>query len=58
MDNNAWSGLEWVKKDDLDPDIEVIHKKLVDLKAEMQKLNGETGGQLLFVSFNSFLSFL
>ncbi|XP_052248907.1 uncharacterized protein LOC127856627 isoform X2 [Dreissena polymorpha] len=56
MDNNAWSGLEWVKKDDLDPDIEVIHKKLVDLKAEMQKLNGETGGQLLFRNPEDYLA--
>lgn len=52
MDNQSWSGVGWSERGGgMDTRIQAIHQKLVDLKAEMQKLSDDSGGQLLFVSF-------
>jgi len=50
MDGQSWSGIGWSGRDGVDNSIQSIHQKLVDLKTEMQKLNDDSGGQLLFVS--------
>lgn len=51
---NQWLGAGWKDEEVLssdNPQFLRLHKKLVDLKREMQKLNGEVGGRLMFVSF-------
>jgi hypothetical protein len=48
MDNRCWSGVTWSETGN--EQVKGLHQKLVDLKIEMQKLNEDNGGQLLFVS--------
>lgn len=50
VDSERWPGVDWSGKPGVDNSIQAIHQKLVDLKSEMQKLNEESGGLLLFVS--------
>lgn len=54
MDPQGWSGVGWSEMGG--KDIELLHQKLVDLKEEMQKLNDDNGGQLIFVSKIRFCS--
>ena len=49
MDARVWSGIKWGENMDAS-NIQSLHIRLVDLKEEMEKLNEDTGGQLLFVS--------
>lgn len=50
---SQWLGAGWKDEEVLssdNPQFLRLHKKLVDLKKEMQKLNGDVGGRLMFVS--------
>ena len=50
---SQWLGAGWKDEQVLssdNPQFLRLHKKLVDLKKEMQKLNGDVGGRLMFVS--------
>ena len=49
MEPRVWSGVSW-SEGSPGQKLQDLHQKLVDLKTDMQKLNDEAGGQLLFVS--------
>jgi len=52
-DEEHWSSLGWMPDDKAaveDKELFDLHKKLVDLKNEMKKLNKDSGGKLVFVS--------
>ena len=49
MEARVWSGVGW-SEGSPGQKLQDLHQKLVDLKMDMQKLNDEAGGQLLFVS--------
>ena len=49
MEPRVWSGVSW-SEGSPGQKLQDLHQKLVDLKIDMQKLNDEAGGQLLFVS--------
>ena len=52
MEARVWSGVGW-SEGSPGQKLQDLHQKLVDLKMDMQKLNDEAGGQLLFVSTKS-----
>ncbi|XP_052100516.1 uncharacterized protein LOC127734587 isoform X3 [Mytilus californianus] len=56
---NQWLGAGWKDEQVLssdNPQFLRLHKKLVDLKKEMQKLNGEVGGRLMFRNPSDYLA--
>ncbi|XP_060082242.1 titin-like [Ylistrum balloti] len=58
-DDRVWSSVGWVNEQEVRPeDSELVdlHKKLVDLKEEMKKLNKETGGKLVFRNPSDYLA--
>ncbi|XP_053394858.1 titin homolog [Mercenaria mercenaria] len=54
MDARSWSGVGWSETGS--KNVELLHQKLVDLKIEMQKLNDDNGGQLLFRNPEEYLA--
>ncbi|XP_061174975.1 uncharacterized protein LOC133184124 isoform X2 [Saccostrea echinata] len=58
-DNDPWLGLNWGQNKLAalsDQKFCDLHRKLVDLKAEFQKLNQESGGQLVFRNPSDYLA--
>ncbi|XP_069126174.1 titin homolog isoform X2 [Argopecten irradians] len=58
-DERMWSSVGWVSEKDLttgDSELINLHKRLVDLKEEMKKLNKETGGKLVFRNPSDYLA--
>ncbi|XP_062603723.1 uncharacterized protein LOC134265519, partial [Saccostrea cucullata] len=58
-DSDPWMGLNWCQNKLAalsDQKFHDLHRKLVDLKAEFQKLNQESGGQLVFRNPSDYLA--
>lgn len=51
MEARSWSGIGW-SEGSSDQKFQDLHQKLLDIKEDMQKLNEESDGQLLFVSIH------
>ncbi|XP_052778199.1 uncharacterized protein LOC128215553 isoform X2 [Mya arenaria] len=56
LDTGSWMGMGWSEGEGLDSGVISLHKKLVDLKLEMEKLNEDSGGQLLFRNPDDYLA--